>query len=343
MASATASGTIVQTSASSAAFESGPNGSTNPVFRLVNNVASAASGVSITGRADGTAPTVQTISRTQQTASIAGNGLEVRADDAVAGSSTAGAAAGGNLNLQAGAAARLTSGNANGGNVNLIAGAGIGTGIQGQILANAYSASPWTQPQWSFVGGTGFGMGWNGGGRLIITAGGSGHIMANGFSVVLLNARPLYWSNSASDPDVADIGLNRHAANVLRVNPGGTTSPGAGAANLLIGTSAGAIGTSGAGVLAFTLSTEPSTGPTDTTQLYYKDFAAGDGRLYLRNEDDEDDDIDEEEDEESEEDYEDEEFDDDDDDDDDEEFDDDDDDFDDDDEEEEDEDIDDEE
>lgn len=42
---------ITQTSASATAFESGPNGSTNPVFRLVNNVSSAATGISITGRA----------------------------------------------------------------------------------------------------------------------------------------------------------------------------------------------------------------------------------------------------------------------------------------------------
>jgi len=108
--------------------------------------------------------------------------------------------------------------------------------------------------------------------------------MANGFSVVLLNARPLYWANSTNDPDVADIGLNRHAANVLRVNPGGTTSPGAGAANLLIGTSSGAIGTSGAGVLAFSGSTAPSSSPTDTVQLYSNDSAAGDHNLFSRNE-----------------------------------------------------------
>jgi hypothetical protein len=83
--------------------------------------------------------------------------------------------------------------------------------------------------------------------------------------------------NAASTgPDAA---LVRIATNTVRLSNAST-----GAGNLIIGTSAGAIGTSGAGVLAFTLSTEPSTSPTDTTQLYYKDFAAGDGRLYLRNE-----------------------------------------------------------
>lgn len=55
-------GAITQTSASATAFESGPNGSTNPVFRLVNNVASQATGVQITGNAAGTAPIISVIS-----------------------------------------------------------------------------------------------------------------------------------------------------------------------------------------------------------------------------------------------------------------------------------------
>lgn len=45
------SGVITQTSASETALETGPNGGTNPVFRTVNNVSSAATGISITGRA----------------------------------------------------------------------------------------------------------------------------------------------------------------------------------------------------------------------------------------------------------------------------------------------------
>lgn len=48
-ATITASGTITQTSASATAFESGPNGGTNPVFRLVNNTGSQAAGLSLTG------------------------------------------------------------------------------------------------------------------------------------------------------------------------------------------------------------------------------------------------------------------------------------------------------
>jgi len=62
MAAQTNSGTIVQTSASATAFESGPNGSTNPVFRLVNNTASQADGLSITGLAAGNGVTLQALS-----------------------------------------------------------------------------------------------------------------------------------------------------------------------------------------------------------------------------------------------------------------------------------------
>lgn len=62
MAAATASGTIVQTSASAAAFESGPNGSTNPVLRLVNSTASQADGVSVTGLAAGSGTTFTALS-----------------------------------------------------------------------------------------------------------------------------------------------------------------------------------------------------------------------------------------------------------------------------------------
>jgi hypothetical protein len=47
----TTTGALTQTSSSATAFSSGPNGGTNPVFRLVNNVSSAATGISITGRA----------------------------------------------------------------------------------------------------------------------------------------------------------------------------------------------------------------------------------------------------------------------------------------------------
>lgn len=76
-----------------------------------------------------------------------------------------------------------------------------------------------------------------------------------------------------------DVSISRPSAGVLRLANAST-----GAGSLIIGTSAGAIGTSGAGVLAFTLSTAPSTSPTDTVQLYSNDAATGAHELYARNE-----------------------------------------------------------
>ncbi len=67
-----------------------------------------------------------------QTASAqAGVGVTITASAAVAGSSNAGAAAGGSLTFTAGNAARLTSGNANGGDVIAIPGSLIGSGSDG--------------------------------------------------------------------------------------------------------------------------------------------------------------------------------------------------------------------
>jgi hypothetical protein len=90
--------------------------------------------VNAAGNAEYKATRLQILTQGTQTATAsaqAGLGLTITADPAVAGSSVAGAAAGGNLNLVAGAAARLTSGNANGGNIVVTPGAGIGTGAAG--------------------------------------------------------------------------------------------------------------------------------------------------------------------------------------------------------------------
>lgn len=89
----------------------------------------------------------------------------------------------------------------------------------------------------------------------------------------------LQFASTASAAGTMDTGIVRSAASTLRA-----TNASTGAGNLILGTSAGAIGTSGAGVLAFTLSTAPSTSPTDTVQVYSNDAAAADHNLYTRNE-----------------------------------------------------------
>lgn len=55
-------GVYTQTSASATAFESGPNGATNPTFRLDNSTGSAVTGLSITGKASGSGVDLSVIS-----------------------------------------------------------------------------------------------------------------------------------------------------------------------------------------------------------------------------------------------------------------------------------------
>lgn len=88
---------------------------------------------------------------TQVAASVAGTPLSITAQAAVAGSSSAGAAAGGAVTITSGAAARLTSGNANGGNINLVTGAGIGTGTAGACV---FPVGVVTVPSIQFLGDT---------------------------------------------------------------------------------------------------------------------------------------------------------------------------------------------
>lgn len=54
-------GVITQTSASATAFESGPNGSTNPGCRLVNSTVNAVNGIQITGRGTGQGALIEVI------------------------------------------------------------------------------------------------------------------------------------------------------------------------------------------------------------------------------------------------------------------------------------------
>ena len=214
------SNTITQTSNSATAFQSGPNGGTNPVFRLVNSTASQATGVSITGNAAGSGALISTLSSNATenlTIQAKGSGAAV-----ILGTTTAGAQV---VHFGSTAGSSIYSTTASGGDIN---------------FRSANST-------FTFQG-----------------ASGSTFPLSSGW-IELSGAARLFGPS----------------AGVLRLGANGSTTA---AGNLIIGTSSGAIGTSGAGVLAFTLSTEPSTGPTDTTQLYYKDFAAGDGRLYLRNE-----------------------------------------------------------
>ncbi|MBL8186579.1 MAG: hypothetical protein JNK38_01155 [Acidobacteria bacterium] len=305
MAAQTNSGTIVQTSASATAFVSGASGSTNPAFVIDNSTASQASGLKVIGKADGTAPEIAAISRTQITTALAGNGLAITADPAIAGSSVAGAAAGGSVTITAGAAARNTSGNAAGGSINLAPGTGIGTGAAGDVIltrgnlifgaatsGNIYLRNTGSGP--SLFIGSADGAANNAGvwvqqvsfTQLTSDSGVVVGIQAAGSTGMFLGSGvPVYWSTNASSSttglrDAPSVGFLPKAAGVLRLTNGST-----GAGSLVLGTSTvGSIGTSGVGVLAIANGTAPTSSPADEFQLYSADSAAGDANAFARNE-----------------------------------------------------------
>ncbi len=90
-----------------------------------------------------------------QASSVAGRSLFLNASDAVAGLTTAGAAAGGDLFYTAGVAKRNTSGNANAGNYVFAESLGIGTGHASQIISPVGVAAA---PGFAFTGDTNTGF-----------------------------------------------------------------------------------------------------------------------------------------------------------------------------------------
>lgn len=234
-------GTIVQTSASATAFESGPNGSTNPVFRLVNNTASAATGLSITGNAAGSGVTLTALSSgTNESVYI-----NPRGDAFIRTVRTTGNTGGYQVVDGSNNVLTWLYGSATNGRLHL--------GYNG-IVASSSAAAGASNRNWEFGSTYGyfrsdFAIGW--------------------------------YSATTIDSGSLDTRLIRSAASTVRVSDGTT-----GAGSLLIGTSAGAIGTSGAGVLAMSLSTAPGSGPADTAQLWAADMqsTAGNHGFHMRNE-----------------------------------------------------------
>ncbi len=135
------------------------------------------------------------------------------------------------------------------------------------------AAGTQTAPSLSFSSDTGTGF-YESGGTLRLSLSGTNRYSWTSSTFALIHS-----SGTINFGSAADVGVTRAAAGTLRA-----TNASTGAGNLIIGTSAGAIGTSGAGVLAFTLSTAPSSSPTDTVQAYSGDAAAGAHELYTRNE-----------------------------------------------------------
>lgn len=126
------------------------------------------------------------------------------------------------------------------------------------------------------------GMGFNGG-NLCFTHGsntGLGIIASGGVFFVKIRATGHFGFTVDGFNDNLDCGIARKKAATIRISNGDT-----GAGNILVGTSTvGDIGTNGVGVIALAVGTVPINFPTDTTQIYTKDSAAGDANLYISNE-----------------------------------------------------------
>lgn len=134
-------------------------------------------------------------------------------------------------------------------------------------------------PGLAFASDTGTGFARSTAGVIEVRAGGS--TMGLAANVVGTNVDGQFsWGSSAAAAGVvpSDTGLARKAAAVIRATNGGT-----GAGSVLIGTSAGAIGTSGVGVLAIENGTPPSSSPANLVQLYAEDVSTS-SELKVRDE-----------------------------------------------------------
>lgn len=164
------------------------------------SAASSAAGVALTRTA--TAPA-------QITTAQAGVGASVTASDAVAGSSVAGAAAGGPATLQAGNAARLTSGNADGGHIYLLTGTGVGSGVAGCVQGLPAAG---TNECVRFTPGGNIAMSWSA--NLSGNAVGALGDGSNSVAINVASANGYGISSSSTNPSVsnADVIWRRKAA-----------------------------------------------------------------------------------------------------------------------------------
>lgn len=132
--STTADGTLT---AKALSVLTGNNGATEAVTVLNNGnvgIGNIAPALVLQGSTVAATPfTIGAGTPAQEASSVAGNALTLMGSNATEGSSVGGAAAGGNINITAGNAARLTSGNGNGGIVNITSGNAIGYGQSGAV------------------------------------------------------------------------------------------------------------------------------------------------------------------------------------------------------------------
>lgn len=197
------------------------------VFTAVQTVkdSGAALGISLTGAAAGGTPSIAATAPAQASGATVGTPLSITASAAVAGSSSAGAAAGGSITLTAGNAARLTSGDANGGNVVLNAGAAIGSGEAGYVHIGSGLAALAGTYGWLRFGSSnncGFGSSGTNTIQLYTNTYTIGVNFGSSAGITATTGMKIGWGSGVThnSTGVQDTALARNAAAVVEVNNG---------------------------------------------------------------------------------------------------------------------------
>lgn len=146
--------------------------------------------------------------------STAGYSFIERASNAIAGTSTNGAAAGGDWSAIAGDAARLNTGDANGGNIYLTPGAKIGSGTDGQVILGRVGTTSVPALTWAGNGSSGISL-INSGIQFSLSGSNNAAVDSNGFKAS--NNGRLDFSSDSTTSGTTDLALSRFAANTLRI------------------------------------------------------------------------------------------------------------------------------
>lgn len=192
---------------------------------------------------------------TQGASTLAGTAVTINSSNAIAGSSNAGAAAGGAITVTAGNAARLTSGNAAGGAITLLAGVGIGTSAGGAVNITGGVGGASGGAGGALVLVAGAGAGGAVGGAVNITAG-AGNNTTGGAIALLTGASSAGNSGALTLTTAAPTSATAGAITLSTGVPGsGSTG---GAINLTTGAGSNSA-TTAVGAINFTTGTSAST------------------------------------------------------------------------------------
>lgn len=187
---------------------------------VASGITNASGGALATGA--GVAFSITTTPAAATASSTVGVGLNITADNAVAGTTNAGAATGGAVTITAGDAKRLTSGNAAGGAINLTTGAGIGTGLTGAINFNGYmrptAVADANNPQFGQTSPFTSGMSVTGTCGTCIYSGGATLMQVTNGGISTGSGYIRFSSTDALG--TSDVGISRAAAGTMAVGTG---------------------------------------------------------------------------------------------------------------------------